>query len=260
MRPLILNERTARYPDEEFYPLTGGPGGTCLTDQICRKLELSRGQRVLDLGAGHFVSSIFIAREYGCTVFAYDLWVEAGHNLETVKRYHLEDQIVPLHGDARDLPFAPGYFDRIFSMDSYFYYGGSPEFARYIAQYLKPEGLLGFGEWCPIAEDRREQMWSIYGKGDRPASDDSLVHSPAWWKELLERNGDFTVLHSALAEMGFEMLIDWIQKTYALGMIPPWGGYHNERDMLDDLNRHLNARTGCKSHHVTVARRNKQQT
>jgi SAM-dependent methyltransferase len=252
MRQLIENERTVKYPDEEYYPLTGGPGGIYLTDQICERLDLRPGQRVLELGPGHLVSSIFIAREYGCTVYAFDLWVAAEYNYQTIERCGLQDRIIPLQGDAMRMPFAYGYFDRIFSMDSYFYYGGTPEFTTYVARFLKPGGLLGFGEWCPVSEESRELMWSIYGKHE---PDSVLVHSPQWWKLLLEQNGEFEVVHSGFAEKGFEMHEDWGEKTWALRLTPPWGGFDSEAEMRRYFEELRNDVGRCKSHHVTIARR-----
>ena len=34
-----------------------------------------------------------------------------------------EDKIIPIHGDAMDMPFAKDYFDTVVSVDAYHYFG-----------------------------------------------------------------------------------------------------------------------------------------
>src|SRR5690348_13668358 len=41
-------------------------------ESLCRVLPLQPGMRVLDLGCGHALSSIFLAREFDVTVWAVD--------------------------------------------------------------------------------------------------------------------------------------------------------------------------------------------
>ena len=53
-----------------------GPNGLWLTDALTQLLPLEPGMRVLDLGCGAAISSIFLARELGVQVWAADLWIE----------------------------------------------------------------------------------------------------------------------------------------------------------------------------------------
>ncbi len=46
-----------------------GPNVLWLTEALSQVMELKRGMRVLDMGCGKAVSSIFLAREFGGTWF-----------------------------------------------------------------------------------------------------------------------------------------------------------------------------------------------
>ncbi|MFC1452266.1 SAM-dependent methyltransferase [Verrucomicrobiota bacterium] len=51
-----------------------------LAEWVCEAVDLRKGMRVLDLGCGKAVSSIFLAREYGVQVWATDLWTGRSPN------------------------------------------------------------------------------------------------------------------------------------------------------------------------------------
>src|SRR5690606_25343871 len=98
--------------------------------------------RVLDLGCGRAISSVFLAKEFGVQVWAYDLWIKATDNWNRIKQQGLGNKIYPIHGDARNMPFAEGFFDAIISVDSYIYFGTDDLFLNYLQQFLVPGGTL----------------------------------------------------------------------------------------------------------------------
>jgi cyclopropane fatty-acyl-phospholipid synthase-like methyltransferase len=75
-----------------------------LTEWLCQGMNLRPGMRVLDLGCGKGLSSIFLAREYGLQVWATDLWIPATDNLQRIEQASLTDRVFPIHADARSLP------------------------------------------------------------------------------------------------------------------------------------------------------------
>jgi len=82
-------------------------------------MDLSAGQRGLDLGCGRGASSVFLAKEFGVSVVAIDLVVSATEKYRRFQQHGVEDRIMPLNLDiTQELPFAHGYFDAIFCMDS----------------------------------------------------------------------------------------------------------------------------------------------
>jgi SAM-dependent methyltransferase len=85
-----------------------GFGGNALwlTEWLAEAMTLEPGMRVLDLGCGKAMSSIFLAREFGVQVWAVDLWIGASENSRRIADVGLADSVFPLHCDAHSLPFA----------------------------------------------------------------------------------------------------------------------------------------------------------
>ena len=84
---------------------------------IRRRPEGGCFDRTLDLGCGYALTSLFIANETDAEhVYAFDLWVPATENYRRIQDNGLADKIIPIHGDAMDMPFAEEYFDAIVSV------------------------------------------------------------------------------------------------------------------------------------------------
>ena len=114
--------RASKYnPDWVLAAVSGGANPLWLTEWLAGALDLRPGMRVLDLGCGRALSSIFLRREFGVQVWATDLWFSAAENLQRIRDAGVEDGVFPIHADARTLPFATEFFDAIVSIDSFFY-------------------------------------------------------------------------------------------------------------------------------------------
>ena len=111
--------------------------------------------RVLDLGCGRAMSSIFLRREFGVQVWATDLWFSASENLQRIRDAGVEDGVFPIHADARSLPFAAEFFDAIVSIDSFIYYGTDDLYLNYLARFVKPGGPVGIAGAGLMQRDRR---------------------------------------------------------------------------------------------------------
>jgi cyclopropane fatty-acyl-phospholipid synthase-like methyltransferase len=115
--------RSAAYDAEWQFDTTMGPNILWLTEWGTEAVPLRPGMRVLDLGCGKAASSIFLAREFGVTVWAADLWIKPEDNLERIEAADMAERVLPVHAEAHALPFAEGYFDVIVSFDAYHYFG-----------------------------------------------------------------------------------------------------------------------------------------
>jgi cyclopropane fatty-acyl-phospholipid synthase-like methyltransferase len=73
-------------------------------------MNLKEGMRILELGAGNCLSSIYIAKEYDIEVFATDLYVNPNSNWERIKEENVEDNVIPIKMDARNIPFSENGF------------------------------------------------------------------------------------------------------------------------------------------------------
>ena len=59
---------------------------------------------------------------FGVTVYAVDTEIPSDL-AQRVVAAGVEDLVVPVCSDARTLPFSPGFFDAVFSMNAFFYFG-----------------------------------------------------------------------------------------------------------------------------------------
>jgi SAM-dependent methyltransferase len=170
-----------------------GPNALWLAEWLMEALPLEPGMRVLDMGCGRALSSIFLAREYGCTVFAADLWIPAADNWNRVCEARMEDLVFPVHAEAHALPFAENFFDAVVSFDSYMYYGTDDLYLSYIQRYLRPGGRIGI----VVPGLTRELDGAPPGHLLRPQANGRVFwdpdcftfHSAQWWRRHWEKTG-----------------------------------------------------------------------
>lgn len=120
-----------------------GPNPLWLMEWLCSALDLPAGARVLDLGCGKALTSIFLAREYGVRVVAADLWIPPHENWARVKEANCADSVMPVFAEAHDLKLANEYFDAIVSVDAYHYFGTDELYLAYLSRFLAPGGRIG---------------------------------------------------------------------------------------------------------------------
>jgi len=158
-----------------------GPNPLYLAEELCENMDLRPGMKVLDMGCGKGCSSVFLAKEYGVTVFANDLWIDPTENLRRFERAGVSDRVYPIRADAHALPYASEFFDATVSFNSYQYYGTSDEFLPKIySKLIKPGGQIGAVINGLIDEDG--PPCEINGGA-------SGFHSGKWWRRHWEKTG-----------------------------------------------------------------------
>src|SRR5215469_15247201 len=139
-RTLYLDTRllSDRFPRSNKYNpewlvagCSGGANPLWLTEWLASAVDLRPGMRILDLGCGRALSSIFLCREFEVEVWAVDLWFSTSENLQRIRDAGAEHCVHPIHSDARSLPFATEFFDAIISIDSFPYYGTDDLYLNY---------------------------------------------------------------------------------------------------------------------------------
>ena len=140
---------TERFPRSNKYNpewlvagCSGGANPLWLTEWLTSGVELGRGMRVLDLGCGRALSSIFLHREFEIEVWAADLWFSTSENLQRIRDANVEYGVYPIRAEAKSLPFANDFFDAIISIDSFPYYGTDDLYLAYVSRFVKPAGRL----------------------------------------------------------------------------------------------------------------------
>lgn len=195
-------------PEWVIAGVSGGANPLWLTEWLAPALNLRPGMRVLDLGCGRAMSSIFLHREFGVQVWATDLWCSASENLERIRDAGVEDGVFPIHAEARALPFANEFFDAIVSIDSFPYYGTDDNYLNYLARFVKPGGPIGIGGAALLREI----------DGPIPAAlkawwepNLTCLHSAAWWRRHWELTGIVDVeLADSMAD-GWRHWLQWHQ-------------------------------------------------
>jgi len=154
-----------------------GPNPLYLAEELCENMDLHPGMKVLDMGCGKGCSSVFLAKEFGVTVFATDLWIPATENLHRFEAMGVADLVFPIHAEAHALPYAEGFFDAAVSFNSYHYFGTSDTyFPQTFCKLVKAGGQFGVVIDGLINED-----------GHRVGEDG--FHSGKWWRRHWEKTG-----------------------------------------------------------------------
>ncbi len=193
-------------PDWIIAGVSGGASPLWMTEWLARALDLRPGMRVLDLGCGRAISSIFLHREFGVQVWATDLWFSVSENLQRIRDAGMEDGVFPIHADARALPFANEFFDAIISIDSFIYYGTDDLYLSYLARFVKPGGqiaIAGAGimqEFEGVVPDHLRAWWT---------NDLWSLHSAAWWQKHWEQTGIVDIEIADTLPDGWQLWKDW---------------------------------------------------
>ncbi len=135
--------RSTKYDPQWVVENSMGPHPLWLMEWLCRDMNLEPGMRVLDMGCGKALTSIFLAKEFGVQVWANDLWIPATENWGRICAAGVQDRVFPIHAEARELPYADGFFDAAVSVDSYHYYGTDDLYLMYFAKFVRPGGRIG---------------------------------------------------------------------------------------------------------------------
>jgi cyclopropane fatty-acyl-phospholipid synthase-like methyltransferase len=162
--------------------------------------------RVLDLGCGRAMSSIFLHHEFGVQVWAADLLFSVSENYQRIRDAGVENGVFPIHADARSLPFAAEFFDAIISIDSFFYYGTDDLYLNSLARFLKSGGQIGIAgaglmqEIQSTVPEHLQQWWT---------PDLWCLHSAGWWKRHWQRTGIVKIEVADTLPNGWRLWQQW---------------------------------------------------
>jgi cyclopropane fatty-acyl-phospholipid synthase-like methyltransferase len=199
----------AYHPEWVLGGAGGGANALWLAEWLCEALDLRPGMRVLDLGCGRAMSSIFLHREFGVQVWATDLWFSASENIQRVRDAGAAEGVFPIAADARSLPFSEGFFDAVVSVDSFMFYGTDDLYLNYLARFVKPGGPVGIamaGFMSEIDESVPTHL-SEWWAGEVV----HCLHSAAWWRNHWRRSGAVDVAVADALPDGWRYWRDWLK-------------------------------------------------
>ena len=170
-----------------------GPNAMRVTEELASHLTITENMRVLDLGCGKGLSSLLLAKKYGVSVVAADLWIAPSENFERFKSLGIDEQVIPISVDAtQGLPFAKGYFDLLISVDGYHYFGDQKGVLGTMASFMKKGGYIALaipGIIYEFGENVPEEMKPFWN-----ADMERTIHSLEWWKELWSKDKGIEIL------------------------------------------------------------------
>ena len=216
MTPELLREALTldRYPRSNTYDQQWivdnlmGPHPLWSTEALMEVMNLRPGMRVLDLGCGTALTSIFLAREYDVEVWATDLWVDPTENWERIKGAGAEGRVHPIQADAHKLPFSHGFFDAIVSIGAYNYFGTGADYLGYCAEFLRTTGSIGV-----IAPGIRNTPGPTLPPylAERWGPDLCTWLPPDWWRTHWERTGLVTIETADMVPHGWNDWLHWLE-------------------------------------------------
>jgi cyclopropane fatty-acyl-phospholipid synthase-like methyltransferase len=161
--------------------------------------------RVLDLGCGTALSSMFLAREFDVQVWAADLWVSPHDNWDRVVAAGLDDRVFAIYAEAHALPFSYAFFDAIVSIDAYHYFGTDEGYLGYLATFAAdgaPIGIVVPG--CSTEVDE----WRLFRSAD-------------WWATLWSGTSAVEVEHAEMIPDGWNLWWRFLELEAAWSGTPP---------------------------------------
>ena len=208
-----------KYNTPELMAKIMGPNPMKLEEELLTGHQIPAGSVVCDLGSGQGLTSVFLAKEYGFTVYAADLWSDPEENRRFFREMGLsEAEIIPVKADAAALPFEKGFFDAVVSTDSYNYFGRDPEFLdQKLLPFVRKGGYVyitvpGMKQDC---HDHLPPEWLLSWTPEQL----DYMHDAAYWRNMVSRSRDAEVIEVSQMESNEEVWADWLKQenAYAIG-------------------------------------------
>ena len=177
-----------------------------LTEELLLHLPLKPEQRVLDLGCGKGMSSMFLAKERRVNVWAADLWVSPDDTWQHARDLGLDNFVCPIQAEAHTLPFASGFFDAVVCVDAWHLFGLGDGFVSRVADYVADGGYIAM-----ISPGLREEFESGLPTHVIPFWQQEFwsLHSPDWWKSLWQQSPELDVIHCDFVPEGCKIWLQW---------------------------------------------------
>lgn len=223
----VLNERTKlmKYPLSEKYNTPElmakimGPNPLKLEEELLTGNLIPDGAVVCDLGSGQGLTSVFLVKEFGFTVYATDLWSNPDENRAFFNEMGLDEkQILPVKADAENLPFEEEFFDAVVSTDSYNYFGRNPDYLdEKLLPFVKKGGYIyicvpGMKKDCH--DNLPEELLLSWTPEQM-----EYMHDTAYWRNIVGQCKGAKIITVEEMKSNDEVWADWLRQEneYAVG-------------------------------------------
>jgi cyclopropane fatty-acyl-phospholipid synthase-like methyltransferase len=164
-----------------------GPNAVTILEELTSDIELTPDMRIMDLSCGRGLTSMMLADKTKAQVIAVDLWITATDNFERFREKGFDKNIIPIHADVMDLPFAHEYFDAVICIDAYHYFGRNAQFMdEKLAPFVKKGGLIALaipGLIKDIHGNIPQEMLQSWSEQDL-----ETIQTSGWWEEIFKES------------------------------------------------------------------------
>lgn len=204
--------RSQKYFTKELQSKIMGPNPVKLEEELLLNHKIPCGSRVCDLGSGQGLTSVFLAEEFGFTVYAVDLWSEPEENRKFFERMGFSsDQIKPVKADANNLPFEMEFFDAVVSTDSYNYFGREPLFLdNRLLPFVKKGGYI-YIALPGMKKDCHDHLPQELLLSWTPEQLD-YMHDIAYWTNIISFCNNAELVSIYEMESNSQVWADWLKQ------------------------------------------------
>lgn len=211
--------KSEKYNTPELQKKIMGPNPVKLEEELLMDHKIPKNAVVCDLGSGQGLTSVFLAKEYGFTVYAADLWSDPEENRIFFDSMGVDrSRLIPVKADAMDLPFEKAFFDAVISTDSYNYFGRDERYLdEKLLPFVKPGGYLYIA--IPgMKKDCHDNLPKELLLSWTPEQLD-YMHDVSYWTRIVGRCKGAEVIEVKEMESNEEVWADWLAQDneYAVG-------------------------------------------
>lgn len=211
--------KSEKYNTPKLQSKIMGPNPVKLEEELLNDNKIPKGAVVCDLGSGQGLTSVFLAKEYGYTVYAADLWSDPNENREFFDEMGLDrKQIIPVKADASNLPFEKEFFDAVVSTDSYNYFGRDE---KYLDEKLLPFVKSGGYIYIAIPGMKKDCHDNLPPELLLSWTPEQLeyMHDVEYWTDMVKKCDGAEIIKVEEMESNDEVWHDWLiqDNEYAIG-------------------------------------------
>ena len=211
--------KSEKYMGNDYMKYIMGPNPLKLCEELLAEHRIPAGARVMDLGSGEGLTSAFLAKEYGFTVYAADLWSEPESHYPLFENFGLSrEQCIPVKADANDLPFEREFFDSVVCVDSYNYFGRDPAYLdEKLLPFVKSGGMI-YAAVTGMKKDCHDNIPEVLLRSWNAEQLD-YIHDAQWWRSMVSQSRDCEVVSVHEMQSNAEVWADWLRQDneYAVG-------------------------------------------
>jgi ubiquinone/menaquinone biosynthesis C-methylase UbiE len=164
------------------------PGGVKATKKIIELLKIDKNKKVLDIACGKGLTSIYLAKKYGCQVVGIDILEKSIKEAKKLAKKNGVSHLVSFQvADASKLPFPNDEFDIILTQAVLVLVKDKAKAIKEAIRVLKPDGLSG---WIELSWKKQPSV-DFLNTAQKELCGICISNTETYkgWEELFSKNG-----------------------------------------------------------------------